>query len=72
MRDTTPEAEKIWLDAIRRMPPADRLRQALAFSEAMHRVTLAGLRRMHPGKSDLELVELALGVTLIPRGDSRR
>jgi hypothetical protein len=35
MRDTSAEAEEVRLEAIRRMPPVQRLAQALALSETM-------------------------------------
>lgn len=57
MRDTTDEAEQVRLAAIRRMTPAQRLRQALDHSEAMRRVTLSALRRRYPECSDRELAE---------------
>lgn len=65
-RDTTPEAQRLQLAAQRRMPPAARLRQALELSETMRALALARLRPLHPGLSDLELVEQLLGVTLVP------
>jgi hypothetical protein len=66
MRDTTPAADEIRLAAIRRMPPAERLRQAFALSESVRNVALARLRSLHPGCSDLELVEILVGRQLVP------
>ena len=71
-RDTTPEARSIQLDALRRMPPAARLRQALELSEAMRALALARLRLLHPGLSELELLERLLGVTLVPHSAELR
>ena len=56
------------LAAIRRMEPGERVRQAFALSESMRRVALAGLRQVHPHRTDLELVELILGRSLVPAG----
>ncbi len=69
--DTTSAAEIIRLKAVRGRPRVDRLRQALALSDAMRVVTLAGLRKGRPGQSDLELVELLLGVRLVPASHRR-
>ena len=66
MRDTTAAAEAIRVAAIRRMAPAERLRQALVLSESVRTVALARLRVLHPGRSDLELVEILLGCQLVP------
>lgn len=66
MRDTTPEARAVQLAAIRAMPPEERLRQALEASDLARRLLLDGMRRRFPGESDLELVERALGQTLVP------
>jgi hypothetical protein len=66
MRDTTPAAQEIRLAAIRRMAPAERLRQAFALSESVRNVALARLRATYPARSDLELVEILLGRQLVP------
>ena len=65
--DTAPAAEAVRIAAVRRRAPADRLRQAMAWSESLRSVALARLRRRHPGRSEVELVELLLGVRL-PHG----
>lgn len=66
MNDTSPEAEAIALDVIRRMDPVDRMLQALNHSEAMRELALNRLREVHPEKTTLELVEILLGEVLIP------
>ena len=66
MRDTTREAEAVMLAAIRRRPPLDRMREALALSDSVRALALAELRRRHPGDSTLRLVERMLGTTLVP------
>jgi hypothetical protein len=65
MRDTEPGAENVRLMAIRRMAPAERVRQALELSEWARNLSLAGLRERHPDSSEFELVELLLGVRLV-------
>jgi len=71
MRDTSPAADAVRLAAIRRIEPAERLRQAFALSESVRALALARLRAVHPGRTDLELVELFLGTQLVPRGEPR-
>jgi hypothetical protein len=71
MRDTQREAEAIRLAAIGQLTPGERVRQALEFSEWVRQLALAGLRKHYPERSDLELVELMLGVRLVPDGKSR-
>lgn len=66
MRDTTPAAEDVRSDAIRRIDPAERLRQAFALSEFVRDLALTRLRGLHPHRTDLELVELMLGRPLVP------
>ena len=76
MNDTRPEAAQVVRDAIGRLSPAQRLRQALELSEQMRALSLIQLRRRHPEYSTLQLVELLSGETLIPtasgRSDSQR
>jgi hypothetical protein len=66
MRDTTATAQRIQLEAIRAMPPAARLAQALALSESNRRLLVAALRVRHPSWTDLQLVELSIGRRLVP------
>ena len=66
MHDTTSTARQIQLEAIRAMPPAARLAQALALSESNRRLLVAALRVRHPSWTDLQLVELSLGRQLVP------
>lgn len=56
MRDTTDAAELVRLTAVRAMDGASRLRQAIALSEEMRRLALAGLRTRHPDDTEQELV----------------
>lgn len=48
------------------MAPVERLAQALEWSEFVRGLALTRLRQLHPGRSDLELVELMLGERLVP------
>jgi len=61
VRDTLLAAESVRLTAVRRMAPADRVRQAFELSEWARMLALTGLRQRHPACSELELVELLLG-----------
>ena len=66
MRDTTPEADRVRLDAIRRVAPIQRLTQALELSESVRAFALAELRKRHPDRTEFELVELLRGAPLVP------
>ena len=69
MRDTSVDADAMVVAAIRRTSPAERVAHALAWSEQVREVALRRLRSLHPGRTDLELVELMLGVRLaMPTG----
>jgi hypothetical protein len=70
MRDTTDEAERVRMAAVRRMSGAERLRQALDVSEVARLLAFAGLRMRYPGRSDRELAELYLGRSM-PGGNDR-
>ena len=58
------------LAAVRRMEPAERLRQMFDLSESVRRLALAGFRERHPERTDIELIELWLGRPLVP--DAKR
>ncbi len=66
MRDTTPAAEEVQLDAIRRMAPIQRLVQALELSESVRALALSRLRELHPDRTDLELAALLACAPLFP------
>lgn len=66
MGDTTLAAEEVRLAAVRRLEPAERLRQAFELSEAVRRLALAGLRERHPERTDVELIEMLVGSRLVP------
>jgi hypothetical protein len=72
MNDTRPEAAAVVREAIRRTPPAERIRQVLELSEQMRTLSLTTLRRRHPNLSTLQLVELLSGESLIPTAARER
>lgn len=53
--DTSPEAWKVWLDLIRKMTPAERLRRTFEFSEVVRGFGEAGIRRANPGAGEREV-----------------
>jgi hypothetical protein len=46
---------EVWLDCVRRMPPMERVRAALAMSHLVLRVSEAGVRLAHPDADDREV-----------------
>jgi hypothetical protein len=71
MNDTSAAAERVRLAAIRGVEPVERLRRAFELSESVRALALSRLRQVHSERTDLELVELLLGETLVPPGSSR-
>jgi hypothetical protein len=58
-RDLAAETEKIYLDRLREMSGEERLKAAVALSDAVRKMAIAGIKRDHPGITDDELrVEL--------------
>ncbi len=68
MNDTTPAAGQVQTEAIRRLAPIQRLTAALELSESVRALALSRLRALHADRTDFELVEMLLGVPLIPAG----
>lgn len=66
MHDTTPAARQVQAEAIRRLEPVQRLKQALELSDSVRALALSRLRKLHADRSELELVELLIGAPLIP------
>jgi hypothetical protein len=66
MHDTSPEAAAVVRAAVLSRPPAERLRQALQLSEQIRELSLTALRKKYPERSTLELIELMLGIQLVP------
>lgn len=63
MRDTSAEADAVALEAMRRRPRVERLRDVLALSETVREIALVGLRRRFPAESTLALVERLTGTS---------
>jgi hypothetical protein len=55
LTDTDPRAMEVWLDLLRKMPPEERLTQALHLSDLALRVSEAGVRFAHPEASEREV-----------------
>src|SRR4030042_2023795 len=54
-RDLVVETEKIYFDRLRDMSGEERLKSAVALSEAVRKMAKAGIKRDHPGITDNEL-----------------
>ena len=46
--DTEPRAMEVWLDLIRRMPPAERFARGMELTDLAAKVSEAGVRAMYP------------------------
>ena len=70
-RDASPEAWRVWLDLVRKMPPGERLARALELSETARLASEAGLRQQYPQASVreifLRLAQRSLGGDLFAR-----
>jgi len=71
MNDTSPEALKVQLAAIRRLSPEARLRQGLELASLVRGLIATGVRARHPEYSeeevDLATIRLVLGDELFRR-----
>lgn len=56
-RDTSPEAERVMLDALRKKTPSERLMLALKASEALRQMGLASVRRDYPDAGEQEVLK---------------
>lgn len=69
--DTSPDVERRQVDLWRRMSPSDKLRLVREMTRAVQELSLAGIRRRHPGASEdeckLRLALLTLGRDLACR-----
>ena len=69
--DTSPEAERVWIELLRRTPPWRRLQLADQMSRAVRELSMSGLRLRHPQASEAELrrrfADLHLGSKLARR-----
>ena len=70
-RDTTPQARRIQLDAMRRLDGPSQLELACRMSDDARAISVAGIRHRHPEWSDREVrqsvLELLLGTDLASR-----
>ena len=69
--DTSPEAEAIQIDLLRKAPTWKRLRAAAEMSEAVMLLSRLGVARRNPGASPAELRRLAAEAILGPELASR-
>jgi hypothetical protein len=53
--DTSPEAWKVQMDLMRRMPPAEKLQRAFEYSALVRDLAEATLRRKYPEASEREI-----------------
>jgi hypothetical protein len=53
--DTSPEIERLLIDAWRQMSPADKAATITALTRAAYALTWAGVRQRHPGATPREL-----------------
>ena len=61
--DTSAEAERVVIDRLRAMSPAQRLSLALSLSQSVRELALAGVRQRYPNAPDREqLLRLALTI----------
>jgi hypothetical protein len=65
-KDTTPEASRVQLEILRRLPPGRRMELALEMSDVLRSVLADGVRLRHPGYSP---EEVRLAVFRILQGD---
>jgi hypothetical protein len=67
-RDTSPEAERVLIDLLRKAPAWRRLQLADSMSATIRKLCAAGLRSRHPDATEAELrrrfAELHLGADL--------
>lgn len=64
--DTSPEAERVLLELIRRSPVSKRLALVSDLIDATRAFALADIRRHHPGASEAELRRLLASRVLTP------
>jgi hypothetical protein len=53
--DTSPEAWKVLIDLLRKMPPEEKLRRTLEWSEMIRLAGESGLRQAYPQASEREI-----------------
>jgi hypothetical protein len=65
-RDTSPEAERVQIELLRRMTPARKLRLLSELNDLGRQLAMAGLRQRHPGATREELEREYVSLTLGP------
>ena len=66
MRDTSPKAEAIQREILRRMSGAERLELAFQMSEDIRRLRLDGIRYRHPEWTDEQVKKELIRLTFLP------
>jgi Rv0078B-related antitoxin len=66
LRDTTPEAERVQIEILRRKSEGERLGMALEMSQAGRDMVLSRIRAENPGWTDWEVKRELLRLTLHP------
>jgi len=69
--DTSPEAERVYLELLRQAPPWRKLQMVAELNETVRQLALQGLRQRHTNASEAELrrrlADLLLGPDLATR-----
>jgi hypothetical protein len=65
-RDTSPEAERVQIELLRKLTPARKLRLLSELNELGRQLVMAGLRQRHPGATREELEREYARLTLGP------
>lgn len=68
LTDTDPEAERLWIEALRRAPVWKRAAQLAGLIEARRALIFADLRRRYP-EADADELRKRLAARLLPRED---
>lgn len=66
--DTSPEAQRVFLELLRNAPPGEKLRRAFDLVQMLRQLVLSDLRRRFPQDSEDEL-HRRLIARLLPRDD---
>jgi hypothetical protein len=66
--DTSPEAERVWIELLRQTPPWRKMQLADQMSRTVRELAMSGLRLRHPQAGETELrrrfAEIHLGAAL--------
>ena len=54
-RDTSPEAWKVQMDLMRKIPPEEKLRRAIEFTSMVSNLSEAGIRQAYPEAGEREI-----------------